>query len=1053
MRTFVKLTLPLMKLKITLFLLLCTGLIFSQETTGILKGNIFDEQNNPIPFVTISIIQKSTGIKYTTQSQADGYYEFNQLQPANDYETRITYEGFSPLVLEDIQIRLGKITKLDFALFSKVQELAGVQVMSNSTIKKENEKRLKIDVINSLPSANRSIQDATRLLPEANLNSYGGANYRFNNLSIDGSATNDVLGFQEPASGAAGSTASGTPGGLAGTQPIGFGAISALSVKTAPFDVTFGNFTGASINAVTKSGSNTTSGVVYTFAKNRNLIGSYSNGLKQESAAFNDYTFGLSIGGAIVKNKLFYFFNAELADRNEAVLNAPGSSTSNILQETVNLIADRLKSKYNYDPGISSNAQLERKNTKLFLRLDYNISDDHKLTLRNNFVKGFADNLEWTPTVFNFGNQGYRHNSTTNSIVAELKSKFTNKLSNKLTLSLSTVNDDRSYNGLVFPHIEITDNTSNAIFAGTYREASVYGLSLNTIQFTDNITYYYNNHKFTIGTSSEINSIEYRFLTAFNGRWQYSSVANFLADRPNRVRGVYNIENNDFEYNKKTPSADYSVLLSSVYFQDEIRFSKKFNLLAGIRVDWQNTPTDFPVSDQIKSTPEFSGYKNKINNMPIFNPRIGFNYTIDEDGKYTLKGGSGLFTGRMPFVWYAYEYYISGTKYFNIDYRPTGVLPLNEDLSQLKSLQSRKLTEVNLIDNNFNLPRDWKSNLSLDVALNNNFAFNFEATYTKTLEGLLFQSINRKEDQKSNFTGADNRPYYNTTAESIKINPNFTNVFLLTNTSKGYRYNLTFGLTKTEDHYNGFLGYTYGVSKDVSSTNRNSHAANFEWNQSLVANSPELTASNFDLRHKIVSYHFYDIKLDNSGLKFGLIYNGRSGSPFSFVYEGDINRDGSAKNDILYIPRNQSEIKLQNIVDGNNTVLVSAAEQWNQLDAYINNSDYLNAHRGEYAKRNAARTPWNHQVDLKVIFDTKFFKNKLEFAIDIFNIGNLISKNWGTQVYVPNINNSGYALLDFVRIENQQPVFQFKNPKGNPWLVDNLNSKWQGQVSVSYFFN
>lgn len=1042
-----------MKLKITLFLLLCTGLIFAQETTGILKGNIVDEQNNPITFATISIIQKSTGIKYTTRSQVDGYYEFNQLQPANDYEIRILSEGFSPLVVDAIQIQLGKITKLDFTLFSKVRELAGVEVMNNAASKKGNEKRLKIDVINSLPSANRSIQDATRLLPEANLNSFGGANYRFNNLSIDGSATNDVLGFQEPASGAAGSTASGTPGGLAGTQPIGFGAISALSVKTVPFDVTFGNFTGASINAVTKSGSNELSGALYTFAKNRNLIGRYSDGVKREAAAFNDYTYGLSIGGALVKNKLFFFFNVELSDRNETALNAPGSSTSNISQETVNLIANKLKSKYNYDPGISSNAQLERKNTKLFFRLDYNISDDHKLTLRNNFVKGFADNLEWTPTVFNFGNQGYRHNSTTNSTVAELKSKFTNKLSNKLTLSLSTVNDNRSYNGRVFPHIEITDNTANAIFAGTYREASVYGLSLNTIQFTDNITYYHNNHKFTIGTSSEINAIKYRFLTAFNGRWQYSSVANFLADKPNRVRGVYNIENNDFEYNKKTPSADYSVLLSSVYFQDEIRFSKKFNLLGGIRIDWQNTPTDFPVSNQIKSTPEFAGYKNKINNMPLFNPRIGFNYAIDDDGKFTLKGGSGLFTGRMPFVWYAYEYYISGTKYFNIDYRPTGVLPLNEDLSQLESLQSRKLTEVNLIDNNFNLPRDWKSNLSLDVALKNNFALNFEATYTKTLEGLFFQSINRKEDQKSNFTGADNRPYYNTTAESIKINPNFTNVFLLTNTSKGYRYNLTFGLTKTEDHYNGFLGYTYGVSKDISSTNRNSHAANFEWNQALVANSPELTASNFDLRHKIVSYHFYDISLSNSALKFGLIYNGRSGSPFSFVYEGDINRDGSAKNDILYIPRNQSEIKLQNIVDGNNKVLVSAAEQWIQLDTYINNSDYLNTHRGEYAMRNAARTPWNHQVDLKVIFDTKFFKNKLEFAVDIFNIGNLISKNWGTQVYVPNINNSGYALLDFVRIENQQPVFQFKNPKGNPWLVDNLNSKWQGQVSASYFFN
>ena len=407
----------------------------------------------------------------------------------------------------------------------------------------------------------------------------------------------------------------------------------------------------------------------------------------------------------------------------------------------------------------------------------------------------------------------------------------------------------------------------------------------------------------------------------------------------------------------------------------------------------------------------------------------------------------------MPFVWYAYEYYISGTNYYNIDLRPTGPLDLTEDLSTLESKQSRKLTEVNLIDNNFNLPRDWKSNISLDVALKNNYALSFEGTYTKTMKGLLFQSINRKEDQKSTFAGADNRPYYNTTAESIKINPDFTNVFLLTNTSQGYRYNLTFGLTKSEARYNGFLGYTYGVSKDISSTNRNSHAANFEWNQSLVANDPKLTASNFDLRHKIVSYHFYDIPIKSSTLKMGLIYNGKSGNPFSYVYEGDVNRDGSAKNDILYIPRDQSEIKLLNIVDRNNVVLVSADEQWRQLDAYINNSNYLNSHRGQYAERNAARTPWNHQVDMKFVFETKFYKNKLQFAFDIFNVGNLLNRNWGTQVYVPNINNSGYALLDFVRIENQQPVYQFKNPKGTPWLVDNINSKWQGQIRASYFFN
>jgi hypothetical protein len=1042
-----------MRYALFIFLLLTSHIMLAQETTGILKGKISDGKNDPIPTATLILKQKSTGLKYTAVSQKDGFFSFNQLQPADDYEIEVNALGFLPYKEDNIHIQLGKTFFSNIILNSGTQQLTEISIKSTlNSNKKGNEKRLKLDLVTSLPTLNRSIQDATRLLPEANLNSFGGANYRFNNLSIDGSATNDVLGFQEPSSGAAGSLASGTPGGLAGTQPIGYGAISALSIKTVPFDVALGNFTGASINAVTKYGTNKITGDVYGFYRNKTLTGEYADGIKQPAIAFIDSQVGTSIGGAILKNKLFYFLNTEFAFRSEPVQNEPGSKTSNISKEVVEQIANRLKTKYNYDTGTYTDANLERKSTKLFLRFDYNLSENHKLTIRNNFVTGFSDNLEWSKNVFNFGNQGYRHNSVTNTVAAELKSKITSAISNKLIISNSTVNDDRIYDGKVFPHLEIIDNTANTIFAGTYREASIYGLTLNTTQITDNVTYTRNKHSITFGSSTELNDIEYRFLTTYNGRWQYKTVSDFLNDKPNRVRGVYNVENNNFDYNKKTPSADYSVNLFSIYLQDEYRINDNLNITAGIRMDIQNHPGDFPVSTEFKNTTEFSKYENKINTAPQINPRIGFSYVFDANSKYVLKGGSGLFTGRMPFVWYAYPEYISGTKYFNIDYRPTGVLAINENLSALEPLQSKRLTEINLVDNGFSLPRDLKSNLSFDVKMNNNFSLNIDFTYSRVVSGLLFQSINRKEDQKSNFTGVDNRPYYNSTSDAIKINSNFTNVFLLTNTNKGYRYNLTLGLNKTEKLYHGFLGYTYGVSKDISSTVRNSHAANFEWNQALVANDPALTYSNFDLRHKIVSYHFYNIELQKSKIKFALIYNGKSGSPFSFVHEGDVNRDGSAKNDILYIPRDQSEIKLQNIVDASNTIIVSANEQWNQLNNYINNDSYLSKNRGEYAQRNEARTPWNHQIDAKIVFEQKVFKNKIEFSIDLFNVGNLINKNLGAQHFVPNINNSGYALLDFVKIEAGQPVYQFNNPQGKPWQIDNISSRWQAQFGLTYSF-
>jgi hypothetical protein len=250
-----------------------------------------------------------------------------------------------------------------------------------------------------------------------------------------------------------------------------------------------------------------------------------------------------------------------------------------------------------------------------------------------------------------------------------------------------------------------------------------------------------------------------------------------------------------------------------------------------------------------------------------------------------------------------------------------------------------------------------------------------------------------------------------------------------------------------------FLGYSYGKSFDLTSSVRNSHAANYEWNQSIVANDPRLSYSNFDLRHKIISYHFYNFKLKKSLLKVGFVYNGRSGSPFSFIYEGDINRDGSAKNDLLYVPANSADIQFQAYKNADG-VLVSAETQWAQLDQYISNNDYLNSKRGDYTERNGARTPWNHQVDLRLSYEQPLFngKNKLEITFDLFNAPNLVNKNWGKQHFVPNVQNAGVGLIDFVKIENGNPVYQFKNPTGTPWQIDPINSRWQGQIGVIYHF-
>ncbi|NRB60443.1 MAG: TonB-dependent receptor [Winogradskyella sp.] len=1044
-----------MKYRLTaLLLILLNTLALSQETTGSIQGLLKDNNKNPIPYANVVLIDTETSFTYGAISQENGFYRLNNIPPGNSYKISISYVGFKTIEQSNIIINLGSTITKDFVLMEENTSLDEVVIITQSNPKKNgNESLLNQKSIKATPTINRSIQDLTKNLPENNLNSFGGASNRFNNLNIDGIANNDIIGFQEPASGASGSSANGTPGSLSRSQPIGLGAIKQVSVKLSPFDVSIGNFNGASINLVTKNGTNKTKAEVYGYGNNQALIGKFANDIEQDVPSFYDIQLGSGIGGSIIKDKLFYYVNFEQALSNFPVVNAPGTSTSDIDLEDVTAIRERLISEYNYDPGTFTSADLKTASTKLFTRLDYNLSDNHKLTLRNNYINSYADNLEWNSTFFNFGNQGYRHNSIANSLAVELKSNFESGNTNKLSIGYNTVKEDRNFQGRVFPHIQIATSSAARIFAGTYREASIYNTDFSTLQISDTFTFDIDKHHFTSGIFGQLHDVDYGFLSAWNGRWEYRSVEDFLNDRPARIRGVYNTSNNNFDFVSNRPSATIGVIEAATFLQDNFHLNEKLEITTGIRLDSQFLTERLPVSEAVKTTPEFTQYDNTISKKPQLNPRFGFNYKFDTDGKYSLRGGTGLFSGRIPYLWFAYAEYISGTDYFNIDLRPDDVVPLTENLEDLRSVQPN-LTEINLLDPNFSLPRDWKTNIAFKAKLPGRWTVDIEGTYTEVINGLLFQSINR-ENNIGNFNGADNRPYFLETGDAIKINPNFTNVFLLTNTNKGYRYNLTLGLTKQTDHYNGYLGYTYGMSKDVSSTVRSSPAANYEWNQALVGNNPSLSFSNFDLRHKIVSNQSYNFNVGKNGIGLvSFLYNGRAGSPFSYVYRGDLNRDRSSRNDIIYVPRDASEINLIDLTDSNGNVTISANEQWISLNNFINNDPYLSQRRGKIAERNGARTPWNHELDMKLEYGLKL-KNgkKLSLSLDMLNVFNFINKDWGRLVFVPNVVNSSFSLLDFRGIENNEPQFQFNIPEGTePYVTDAFNSRWRAQLGLNYSF-
>ena len=1041
-----------MKFIFSLLLTLSCHFAYNQETTGSVQGTLTNASEKPIPFAKILIKDTLTNAQFGTLSEENGFYFIPNLTPSSSYKITISATGYESTSISPVEINLGTSTTQDVNLGSN-EKLLGTVIIKGQKDELGNETTIDKLTITKTPTINRSIQDLTENMPENNLNSFGGASNRFNNLNIDGIANNDVIGFQEPASGASGSAANGTPGSLSQSQPIGLGAIKQLSVKLAPFDVSIGNFSGASINLITKNGTNKAEQEVYIFGNNQWLIGRYAAGERQEVANFYNMQAGASAGGPIIKDKLFYFVNFEQALSSNPVLGAPGSEGSNFSLDVVQQIADTLISRYNYDPGTYSQASLQSSSTKIFARLDYNISKNHKLTLRNNLVNSYADQLEWSASIFNYGNQGFRHNSLANSTALELKSNFENKISNNLKVGFNTVSEYRDFDGRVFPHLQIATSSTNRIFAGTYREASVFSSDFYTIQLSDKVTYVTPKHTMTFGGQMNYNNVDYGFLSAWNGRWEYKSVDDFFNNSPSRIRGVYNVNNNSYEHVTSKPSASITVIEAAVYAQDKIRINKKLFLTAGIRLDGQYFPTPLPLSDKVVSTNEFSEFNNKISAKPQVNPRLGFNYKLDKKGDFKLSGGSGLFSGRIPYLWFAYVEYISGTEYNNIDIKPSGPVELTENLGDLTSVQPG-ITEINLLDKDFTIPREWKSNLAFEANLKNDWKLTAEGTFTKVVTGIYFKSINRK-DSLGNFVGADNRPYYLASGSDIKINPDFTNVFVLSNSNEGYRYNFTLGVEKKIKGYRGYVGYTYGMSKDISSTVRSSPAANYEWNQAIIGNDPSLSFSNFDLRHKIVSSQQYVVdwgKKNEFGISF--LYRGRAGTPFSFVYQGDLNNDGSSRNDLIYVPRDQSEIKLVDITDVGGAVITTAAEQWSELDQYISNNNYLNSKRGEYAERNGARTPWNHELDMKLQYKKGFKNGKaLTISMDVLNVLNLLNKNWGTLVYVPNVVNSSYSLLKFQDIENGEPTYQFNVAEGEtPWVTDLYNSRWRAQLGLRFEF-
>ncbi|RZK78427.1 MAG: TonB-dependent receptor, partial [Pedobacter sp.] len=829
----------------------------AQETSGALTGQVKDAKGMGVPGASVVAIHTPTGTRYGIAADADGRYFLNNLRIGNGYTLTASLTGMKSDVRENVDVRLGGSQRMDFVLQESAQTLATVVVAGKAGSKNKADsygagKNISAEQVKNMPTINRSLTDITRLTPQGSRdNSFGGTNFRYNNVTIDGAVNNDAIGFSPSLGGQTGT--SGMNGSSTRTNPVSLDAIEDMQVYLAPFDVKIGNFTGGSVNAVTRSGTNKVSGSVYGFGRNAGLTGKDRVGsLGKMNSDFQDYQAGFRIGFPIIKNKLFFFSNQEITRRDDPTQLFVGTSeTGHILSiADAQSIENTVKSRYGgvFDAGTAGVYTNWSKSQKFFNRLDWNISDKHQLAVRNNTIFSKATHMDRDQQDFRFSSMAFQQENNQSSTVAELKSRFSNQLSGNLVVGFTNVNDSRNpLSDPTLPQVQIMGRTpGTTIYLGTDREASIFDMKQQTWEFTANLNYTKGRHKFLVGTHNELYNIKYGFVNAWNGRVDYQSIEDFTNNNPYRVRGSYNYTDNSREYLLANPSADFNANMYSLYVQDEIRVSDKLRITPGLRADLVHLPTMPTLSEKVSTIlddPNFgSTYNytplNRINNKFLnkvqLSPRLGFRYDALGNQKLILRGGVGMFTGRIPFAWLAYAYYNTGNSFGAIDQRadqqpflpgtdpvkpnPNGIADFIANNGTVVNNPNSGRTQIDLVDNGFTMPQVLRGSLGIDYQTENDWRFTLEGLYTKSLKDVLFQQLNTKDNPL--YYGYDKekqQPIYSGTVDS-----RFSNIYLLSNTKQGYRYSLTGTIARTfVKTLNVSASYTYGQSKDLSNGVRN----------------------------------------------------------------------------------------------------------------------------------------------------------------------------------------------------------------------------------------
>jgi hypothetical protein len=1078
------------RLLLSAFPLLCVLFTFSQVTTGVITGSVKDPKAQTLPGATVKVTHLPTGTVYTTTTKANGEFTIAGLRVGGPYRVNVHYVGHQETTYDNLTVSLGDALVVNAVLEITGQTLGEVQVTGKkggviSSQRTGASTNVSLRQLQALPTLSRSVQDFARLTPQAvayNSTSDGspagitfaGQNNRYNQFTVDGAAANDVFGL----------AASGTNGGQAGINPVPFESVQEVQVLLSPYDVSQGGYTGGGINAVTKSGTNDFHGSAYATLQSQDLVGK-SVTTNQKYATFKNNTYGASLGGALVKNKAFFFVNAERFDNSTPLAFDPSQSGSGSKFDMTTLtnLYNFLKTTYpSYDPGSYTGINKKQYSTSIFARIDVNLDAKNKLTIRHSYVDGSNYIISRTPTSMTFANSGYYIKTRTNSSVIELNSNFSSNASNVLRVTYNAIRDHRETSP--FPNVLITQNGLTYNFGADFSSLAN-SLNQDNFTLTDNFTLYRNGHVITIGTDNAFFNTNNVFLQAYNGAYSYNkSTAGYdnigAFENNNVAPNAYTLNYSPTNPGSKAPAIIHAAQFS-LYGGDIWSVTKEFKLTYGLRID---LPVFFnkPVNNAaFNSDPYFAGYNNtKVPKAtPLFAPRVGFNWNINGTGQTQLRGGLGLFTGRAPFVWISNQYGTNGVSTIKYTTVPGG-LRFNYDPKALlsgayiPSGNTPPPTEVDLTDPKFKMPQILRGNLAVDQKLPWwGLIGTVEVIYSKKINEINYKNINISNANGVVNIGSSTRPWYNFS----RPDANFTDVPVLTNTSKGYAYNFTAQIQKPYSNgWTGSIAYTYGASYSLNDGTSSVAMSNWRYAYNVNGlNNLDQARSNYDPGSRIIGYISKTFKYANDRLAttIGLVYTGQSGQPFSYTYTKNISGDdvsGKTSNnnaDLIYVP-SASELSDPNgytkytIVDltttanGVTTVTRTAAQEWADFQSFINNNPKLKNNMGKVIARNGDRTPWESHFDLKVAEDFYFYKqHKIQIAIDILNVSNLLNKNWGWSYGTSNQDVSPLTVVS----QTVNPTFTFDQTKMNlikntyrPYFVNDLLSRWRGQLSVRYSF-